>query len=332
MSGRKLDSEHKLFLYGACAGLLYGLLVRLWIQFFPNNQVIGVMTLGFMAVLPFSIGFLTVYLVESKCPHTVVEWVFLPWIPVIGGTIATVLFLWEGMICAVFFLPISLTLATIGGVTAGYIARFKVSRTGGRATLSCILLLPLLVSPWESALFSRNEVRRVDTAIDIHATREVIWQNIERVRAIQPWELRSSWTHSIGFPAPIEATLSAEGVGGIRHATFAGGVLFIENVNEWMPNERLGFSIHAQTDQIPSRTLDEHVRVGGKFFDVLNGEYVIEPRSDGIVRLHLSSQHRLSTNFNWYAQFWTDAVMKDTQTTILQVIRDRCEHVGTNAQ
>ena len=69
---------------------------------------------------------------------------------------------------------------------------------------------------------------------------------------------------------------SHEGVGGVRHATFAGGVLFIETVDVWQPDRRLAFSIHAETTQIPAATLDEHVRVGGEFFNVLRGEYVIE--------------------------------------------------------
>ena len=229
------------------------------------------------------------------------------------------------MICAVLFLPISLALASFGGLTAGYIARLRVSRTARTVTLGCILALPLLVTPWEGNVFSQNEIRRVDTSVIIHASPEVIWRNIERVRAIQPSELPPSWTRRIGFPAPVEATLSQEGIGGIRHASFTGGVLFIENVDEWVPNNRLGFSIHAQTDQIPKRTLDDHVRVGGKFFDVLTGEYVIEPLGNGVVRLHLSSRHRLDTDFNWYAQLWTDAIMRDIQTTILEVVRNRCE-------
>jgi hypothetical protein len=65
--------------------------------------------------------------------------------------------------------------------------------------------------------------------------------------------------------------------------------------------------------------------VGGPFFDVLRGEYVLEPLPNGGTRLHLSSQHRVSTDFNWYAHLWTDAVMADLQATILHVIKDRAE-------
>jgi hypothetical protein len=39
---------------------------------------------------------------------------------------------------------------------------------------------------------------------------------------------------------------SVEGVGGIRHASFEGGVLFVETVDVWEPERRLAFSSHAE--------------------------------------------------------------------------------------
>lgn len=74
----------------------------------------------------------------------------------------------------------------------------------------------------------------------------------------------------MGFPNPVEATLSKEGVGGVRNATFEGGVLFIETVDTWEPLHHLGFSIRAQTDRIPKTTLDEHVTVGGQYLSAAN--------------------------------------------------------------
>lgn len=269
-------------------------------------------------------GFVTIFLVESSKAQRVTVWAFLPWVPILGGTLGTVLVFWEGTICAVLFLPISLTLSTLGGLAAGYTVSLRSSRRARNVTLGCVLALPLLVTPWEGKVFNQNEIRSVETSVVIHASPDEVWRNIERVREIQPGELAPSWTRRIGFPAPLEATLSAEGVGGVRHATFTGGVLFIEDVDVWAPNERLAFSIHAQSEQIPKWTLDDHVRVGGQFFDVLRGEYRIEPVSPGVVRLRLSSEHRLTTDFNWYARLWTDAIMRDIQTTILEVIRNRC--------
>lgn len=288
------------------------------------------MTLGFLLLVPFAMGFITIYLVERRESQHRLVWALLPWIPVLGGTLAVVLCYWEGLICAVLFLPIALVLATCGGLAGGFTAHSKSSGNTKNVLVGCILALPLLVTPWEQPVFSRNEVRHVETTVMIHASSDVVWRNIERVREIKASELPESWSHRIGFPAPVEATLSFEGVGGVRHASFAGGVLFIETVDEWDPNNRLAFSIHAQANQIPKATLDDHVRVGGRYFDVLRGEYVIETLPNGVVRLHLSSDHRLSTDFNWYARLWTDAIMRDIQTTILQVIRTRCESASNS--
>jgi hypothetical protein len=325
MKARKLDRNPQFLFWGAVVGLLYGVLYRFFDRHFPNTQFFAVMTLGFVFLVPLAMGFVSVYIVERHEPHRVGFWMWFPWVPLISGVAISMLLLWEGAICVVMFLPIGIILASLGGLLGGALARTRTSRSSQNIIVGCVLMLPMLVTPLEQRLFMHNEVRHVETSVAIHASPEVVWRNIERVREIHPTELPQSWTNRIGFPAPVEATLSFEGVGGVRHATFAGGVLFIETVDVWELDRRLAFSIHAQTDQIPANTLDEHVRVGGQFFDVLRGEYAIEPLADGTVVLHLSSDHRLSTDFNWYAQLWTDATMRDIQSSILKVIQNRCE-------
>jgi hypothetical protein len=165
----------------------------------------------------------------------------------------------------------------------------------------------------------------VHTQIEIAASPETVWNNIKRVPPISREEQKFSWSQAIGFPAPIEATLSEEAVGGVRHASFARGVVFIETVRVWEPRQRLMFSIHADPATIPPTALDEHVTVGGPYFDVLEGEYRIESAGPGRVMLHLTSRHRLSTTLNFYASLWSDRVMRDVQENILWVIKNRSE-------
>jgi hypothetical protein len=74
--------------------------------------------------------------------------------------------------------------------------------------------------------------------------------------------------------------------------------------------------------------LDEHVTVGGRYFDVLQGVYEIEPQAPGKVILHLASTHRLSTRFNAYSGLWTDFIMRDVQEHILEIVKRRCEGGG----
>jgi hypothetical protein len=211
----------------------------------------------------------------------------------------------------------------LGGISGGIYTRRR--KKSSNAITMCVALLPLLVMSLENRFTPSPEIRTVETSIDIHASADTVWSNIERVPLIQPHELGFSWARSIGFPRPLEATLSHEGVGGIRHATFEHGVLFIETVDEWIPNQRLGFHIQADTANIPPKTFDEHVRIGGRYFDVLYGEYSLEPLPNGVIRLHLISRQRLSTDFDAYAGIWTDGVMRDLQQSILSVIQHRCE-------
>jgi hypothetical protein len=316
-------SNRWLYIASAVIGGSYGIVLRILANL--HVDVLRVMTVGFIFFMPFALGCIAVYIAEIKHPQRVRTWIWLPWLSLLaalGGILVTLL---EGFICIAMFLPIGMLLASIGGLVGGLAARFVRSRRAQSLTMACILILPFLTGPWEKQVFYQWESRRVENVIDIQAPPEVVWRNIERVAAIRPDELPSSWAHAIGFPDPIEATLSHEGVGGVRNASFMGNLVFIETVDVWEPGQRLGFTIAADTDKIPPTTLDEHVRIGGPYFEVLRGEYRLEPVSKDVTRLHLSSQHRLSTDFNWYAHLWTDAVMSDLQKRILHVVQHRCQ-------
>jgi hypothetical protein len=309
---------------GIAVGAAYGLFVRGGARLFPQSSVFAVMSLGFICVLPFAVGFASVFITERRQPQPVLNWLLMSGAAVLLGILGALLVFWEGLICALMFAPIGLIAAMLGGLIAGFWLRHRRKKTTA-IPLACIMILPLLITPWEGRVFARQDLRKVENTIEIDAPPAAVWQSIERVPRINARELQPSWSHTIGFPNPLEATLSSEGIGGVRHATFEGGVLFVETIDEWEPPHRLGFSIRAQTEQIPPTTLDEHVTVGGKFFDVLRGEYVLEPLTNGSTRLHLLSQHRVSTDFNWYAHLWTDAVMSDLQKRILFVVKNRAE-------
>src|SRR5262249_23655294 len=156
---------------------------------------------------------------------------------------------------------------SVGGVLGG----IRLARTSGVAI--CVVVLPFLVTPIESRFHPAAQLRHVETQVEIRAPRAKTWENVIEVRGISRTEYRPTFFHAIGFPRPVAATVTGHGVGAVRHATFAGGVLFLETVDRWEEGKRLSFSIAAQTDQIPAITLDEHVKVGGEYFDVLRGTY-----------------------------------------------------------
>ena len=299
-------------------GAAYGLLARLAFGFDAFEAVFGVMTAAFVFGVPVAMGLLAVLGPDEEPSWPVAS--VIGWVPTLIAIGATLLLAWEGLICVVVWVPVALLCASVGGL-AGKAAR----RLGGpRRTLGLVAAaLPLVVAPVETRAELPLRSRTVHDAIEIAATPEAVWREIREVPAIGPDELGGSLAYRIGFPRPVEARLDGEGVGAVRHATFEGGVTFVERVTEWEENRSLGFTIDASA--VPSATFDRHVAVGGRYFDVLSGRYQIEPVGPGRVVLHLTSEQRLSTRFNGYTQLWTDRFMSDIQATILRVVRDRAE-------
>jgi hypothetical protein len=289
------------------------------------------MSFSFLFLGPFVAGFFTVDQAAAREPLPIKQWIIAPWIPILLNLALAIAVYWEGLICAIFIIPPAMILASLGGVTAGFIHRYRHKRSSS-TTLLCMAVAPLLLCILETHLNQPLQTRTVDTSIVIHASIPTVWQNIERVRPIAPSELRRSWANAIGFPRPVAATLSHEGVGGVRNASFERGLNFTETITDWVPNQHIAFTIKADTAAIPRTTLDEHVTVGGRFFDVLTGEYDLHALPNGDTLLHLSSRERLSTDFNAYAAMWSDAVMRDMQSNILHVIRNRCESTQTQPQ
>jgi hypothetical protein len=316
---------------GGFVGVLYGIMFRLATSnefgvkhtANPIFAVSATMTVSFLGLGSLCLGLLSVYPAERAEKRSEWLWPFLPIGPVTVACLLSVFFRVEGLICVLFALPGALICAALGGIIGGLLGRRNRIRS---STLACVVLLPFLLAPLETMIAPPVETRTVANEIRIHAPAEVVWRNIERVPAIAPTEIRTTWAQHIGFPKPVEATLSYEGVGGVRHASFERGLMFIETVTAWEPENRLAFGIKADTAKIPATTLDEHVTIGGHYFDVLDGEYSLETAPDGDTILHLKSEQRLSTDFNAYAGLWTDAVMRTLQGSILEVIRRRCEH------
>jgi len=313
---------------GVVTGVVYGLGVRgvAKLPFRTADWLIWVMSVAFVFVVPFSMGYLAVAVKARTERVSITARLFLPWVVVLLTLLASALTLWEGAICIVMIAPIALVFGSVGGLVAGAVVQPSRPQAATMSML-CIAMLPFLVGPVERHLPPAADIRTVESDVVVHASPRTIWENIERVRRIDISGLPNSWNRRIGFPRPLEASLDREGIGGVRHATFAGDVLFLETIDTWEPERRLGFSIRADTHHIPSATLDEHVTVGGPYFDVLHGEYILAAGSDGDTILRLISRHRVSTDFNWYARLWTDAVMRDVQRSILYVIKNRCESV-----
>lgn len=300
-------------------GTLYGVLARFVFGVDAFDGIAQVMTWGFIFFVPFAIGVITTIWAEDN--NGCVTWAFLPWISMLLLIMTVMVFLWEGIICIVLWLPVCLPLSSFGGLVGLLLRNDEPSKNV--KVVVFVALLPLAISFIEERFDDPLAIRTVENRIEIDASAAEIWAEIREVPAILESELPTTFSHAIGFPKPVEARLEGEGVGSVRHASFEGGVVFIERVTEWEENESLAFTIDAS--QVPSTTFDQHVAVGGRYFDVLDGRYEIRRVSDDRSELVLSSRQRLSTRFNPYTKLWTDYFMSDIQQSILEVIKARAE-------
>ena len=297
--------------------ILFG--IESWRSFYQ------VMSVTFIFFLPFIAGSLTVYLSRLEKVKSVAYRIFAPWVTVLVFFVITVALTFEGWACWLMVLPIFLIIASLGGLYCGYL-KVRTAKRVGQLNISILLLLPFLTSPIESMLKTIPVKYEVYTYIDINnSTADKIWNNVTRVKEIREQQDKGWLTRFLGFPRPISAELNYDGVGASREAIFSGGLTFHEKVLSYEDKKKMNFSIKAFPYEIPSTTMDEHVVIGGDYFDVLDGAYELQKFNDTTYRLNLYSHFKLSTNFNFYASWWASWIMKDIQNNILQVIKERAE-------
>ncbi len=310
---------------GLIYGIAYGLVARgiFALETSENSFIptMGLMTLSFMFIVPFVIGLIVAYHHDTITSSRKILLLTMPLYAVVGLIAISVFSGKEGIICAFMALPIFALMALLGG----YLGVRIFYRQKDKMIISLFVLIPFLIAPIENYFGLSEKIFTEHTTITINAQEEEVWQNITRVKEITDKENHNSLFQFMGFPRPIEAELDTIAVGGIRKAIFDRGLFFTETVTEVVPNRVLAFDIEADPHSIPPKALDEHVMVGGKYFDVLEGRYEIEKISKGQITLHLTSQFRLSTSFNFYSGLWSKLIMRDIQKNILEIIKERSE-------
>lgn len=327
-------------LFAVCLATVYGLLMRLF--FGSANGFVEVMSLAFIFIVPLGIGALTVRFSDPARIKSGVYSFFMPWLSCLALLVITIAVSIEGTICWVMAYPVFAIVAGIGGlIMRRYLLQRqnileesvdektldsgKDFRNTGNLEVSILLLLPLFAALLERTIEFQPQVFSAYNTIDIQATDTIIWSNVTRVRDISAAEDRSGINRLLGMPRPVRAELDTLAVGGYREAIFERGLVFHETVFEYEHLRRMAFSIKADPDEIPPTAMDEHVVVGGEYFDVLEGRYELETLDNGRCRLHLSSRFVVSTAFNFYSGWWARWIMSDIQENILQVIKRRSE-------
>ena len=312
--------KYRPIIIGLVSGTLYGLAARLLIETDAVKQF-ETMSLAFLFGVPAVMGAITVYFgTESQKASRGFRFC-MPWITIFAFLFTTIITYLEAIVCVVMLLPAFMLSASTGGLIMGKVIDGLERK---QQTLNIFLISPFLIAPTESKFNSPTTTSTVNTEIIIKSDKKNIWNNIKSVRAIQNKELKWSFAHFIGIPKPVQSELTDEKVGGVRHIKWEKGIRFREKITDW--NLYNSFSYDILVDHIPPEAIDNHVEVGGKYFDVLHGGYKLTEIDKNTTRLTLSCTYRVTTNFNFYSKLWADFIMDDFQKVILYVVKERTEN------
>jgi hypothetical protein len=307
-------------------GIVYALVARLIFGADTTSRFLSTLSGAFLIGVPLVLGALVVYLLPADSRTSWLQSFFAPFFPAIVFLVGVTLLGIEAWICIVMASPIFIAASMMGGVIMCGLLRLTRRRAHGQDTamraLALLVIAPYVAGPLEKQISVQDSYRTVHTQIVIRASPAHIWPQIIRVPSIRPEEQRLAFFQIVGLPRPLEAALPADELGAMREARYENGLRFIERVTVWEPSRRLRFSIDLDSRfpiPAPFGVID------GAPFALIDGEYMLEPLPDGTSRLHLSSTQRVTTRFNAYSGWWSDVLMTDLQTYLLEIIRRRVE-------
>jgi hypothetical protein len=309
------------------AGALYGVCMRFLFGVLPN-QLHGPMSLGFLVGTPVAVGALAV-LASCDARSQWGEWLLRSVVAIALMLLGCAITLLEGAICLAMMAPLFFAAGMVGGVLAGVCLRLTRWR---KSQLGAFAVLPLLLAIGEpdGALPQRQQELR--QSIDIAAPPPVVWRQILQARNIRPEELPFSWTHCIGVPRPVEGVNVRVGAEEIRFSRWERGVRFEGRVRQRQENRFIRWEYAFDAHSFPPGTMDDHVAIGGRYFDLQDTAFALEPLAGGSTRLHIVAHYRVSSSVNFYAVPVARFLGRDFIASILGLYKGRSERAVDRAR
>ena len=178
-------------------------------------------------------------------------------------------------------------------------------------------MLPLIFGSFENQLPRDHRERVQEREIFVAAPPTAVWRELVDTRDIRREEVGAAWMYRIGVPVPSAGTGELLDGEHLRHITMGKGIRFDQVATEWLPGERVSWAYRFGPDSIPAGALDDHVRIGGEYFDLGETTYSLRPDGAG-TRLSVRMRYRVSTHFNWYAGPVADLLVGDFAARILE--------------
>lgn len=283
----------------------------------PYSAMLG----SFVYFTPAVCGAVTVYMAERIERRSWGYYLWAPWVATalfVGGTLLVFI---EGLICAAVIVPLFALMGSVGGLAMGIVCRIT---NWPRPALYSFAVLPLVLGAIEPQLPTPDQFSSTSRTLFIAAPAERVWHELNDARDIRPGEVGDAWAWRIGVPMPVSGVTVETPEGRVRQVQWQKNVRFDEVITEWQPGRVLKWRYRFTPDSFPAGALDDHVMIGGQYFDLRDSTYTLTPR-DGGTELRVDVSWRLSTRFNWYADRVMTFLLNDGAEHILRFYKARSE-------
>lgn len=286
-----------------------------------GGSALSAMAGAFIYPVPVLVGMVTVFLAERESRRSWRYYALAPMVAVSMMVLGTLVILIEGLICAIIIIPLFAALAAIGGLLMGLSCRLA---RWPRPTLGCMGMLPLLLVAAADHIPTPTGYGTIERSIVIDAPAAVVWDEIMGIDDIQPAEMRRAWAMRIGVPAPLSGTLQQTPEGRVRRSEWGKHVHFDEIIRDWDPGRHVRWTYRFSADSFPPGALDDHVVIGGHYFDLIDTSFTLAERG-GTTRVTTRVRYRVSTQFNFYARPVAQFLLGNLSAHGLQLYKSRAE-------
>lgn len=229
----------------------------------------------------------------------------------------------EGMICIAMAMAPLLAGTLLGGVIYVMFKRWQEETHGAQP----MVVLPVLALMLFNLEAPDAKFYDISDSVVIDAAPQVVFAALKSIPDIAPEEVPTRLSHWLGVPKPTSAVWDVGPTETIRHSYWGEDVHFHERITTVTPNRLIAWQFEFPEDWIADGIEDPHVKVGGPYFDILSGEYRLDPLGDK-TRLTLTTRTSDTSKLGRYAEFWHRFFFSDFHEVILTVVKTRIEARG----
>jgi len=302
-------------------GALYGVAVRALVAWVPGS--LGAMSLAFLAATPFVVGAMSMWGLRDR-HRRVVDYLAYPAAAVMLTMAGCAIALFEGAICIVMMAPLFLLMGWLGGAFMGLVLMLRPAK----GAVGAFAALPLVLLAFDPIVPPADRALEVRDSVEIDAPTAVVWAQIMNARDIRPEELPPSFVHAIGVPRPVEGVNIETPGGEVRYSRWEHGVRFEGHVVQRDPGRYIRWEYRFDAHSFPPGSMDEHVAIGGRYFDLKDTAFDLEPSGPGRTRLSIVAHYRVTSSVNFYAVPLAAFMGRDFVATILGLYKGRSERAA----